>query len=499
MKKEILFSYMLFITILFCSCGNSETEESYTNKDSEIDTLTISVDTIYQKGVIFTQLNCAVEVEIPVFETPECTKEKCKLKLVSHFNKNPEFYLINEEKEMVLPNYGDFFRFFVKNERKTALVFFDETPNAFQVLERSFPDQKSWIRKSDIPVQFLASTWGAFFDELDYEGLSINTVDRTIQLYSDTSFHENLGRIDDGIHQYALITSHEGTFFKLKSQEVDERSFGGEYGAPLTSLKNEQLTGWTNVIENGFPLIQLTQTPQRYQNYYHGVGHLKGPANDYNIFHNKPRTPYEDSVILYDKPKGKRIGIIPTFKDEFYLYEAQLDTDTGLYQHPGIGYDVNSGLISWDYVRVYEKKKNWVRILTSKMGGKTCWINLDMLSSSVYKYYNWIDYFKEFKNGNAGWEKGYAWCGDRDYLYTNPDYTADKILEFPMNVSIFLLGPTQEEWALVKVKEVEFVFGNEDTDGNYTGEDNVFKEWEGWIRLTNKSGYPNLDEIILGC
>ena len=278
--------------------------------------------------------------------------------------------------------------------------------------------------------------------------------------------------------------------------EITGRKFGGDWGEELDVINNRIAESvFIRPVEQNKPLIKLVKNPYKSQNFRFGVGVLSGGFISYNLFARKERVPYTDSVFLYDGPNGKPIGFIPRVGGGLYLYEAQVFSDT-LFLYGGGAYDTSPGMSSIEYLTVFEKEGKRMRILSSRLNDREVWVKFSEMKKT---YYDWKTYFEEFPEGNDGWQKGYQWIGGYDYLFAAPNENAECILELPEKGSIFILDRSSgSNWLKVEVREIDHVFGD-GLEGRYTGKDVTYNTWQGWIRVINDDGYPNLEEIILGC
>lgn len=490
-------SYFFLFGLLLIGCkGNAPVNKVEIIPNDVDSSNNINVDTTFEKGVI-----CAIEdfngsFEIPFYRTSKCEIVIDSIYLISHYDKDPEFMLKNEDDKLILPPRPDYFHYFDTDSRKSALIFQNEQNKAFQVLTIKDTLDGYWIKINDFPRAFKQFSWKVFLDTIpNYENLYINTVNRWIKLSSDTSYTNTIDDIDDARQHYAHISNHKGIHFELQAQVVDKWTFGGNENFNVVPvIRDASKIGWAKAILNGHPQIEFTRTPHHKSNFYHGVGHIKG---NHSPQYGNSNHATQDSLYLFDKPNGERVGSIPLLSSELYIEFATLDKDTNRQRQTFQGYDLNFGMISWNYIRVYEKEDNWVHILGDQFEDQATWINLNDLDDSLYTYYSWVKYYKHFPNGNDAWQKGYSWCGDTGALYTKPDMPSEIILKFPFNCSIYLLGPIEGNMAKVKVQELKHLFGAEE-DG-YSGKDKIYREWVGWIELVDAYGYANLDEIILGC
>ena len=230
------------------------------------------------------------------------------------------------------------------------------------------------------------------------------------------------------------------------------------------------------------------------KNRHQGVGVISGSYTAYNLYARSPNLTIRDSLYFYDKPNGKAIGYIPWVNKSMFIYGAKYFSDSLSFLYLGEN-DINTGLASLEYIKVYEKKGSWVRVFELSNERGPMWIDLDQLFET-HEFLAWKDYFKSFPNGNEGWQKGYSWVGLKGYLYDSPDLNSDRIVEIPENAAIYLKDEFEGNWAKVQLKVVDHLFN---ANGSYTGKDEELNVWTGWLPMTNIYGYPNLEEIILGC
>jgi hypothetical protein len=484
--------YTLLLGLLLIGCNSvPPTIQSEFNTGINDSINRIAEDTIYEKGVI-----CAVEdwkgaFEIPLYQTSECIEVIDSIYVISHHDKDPEFMLKDADKQLILPSRLDYFHYFDEDSRKSALIFENEQNKALQVLTQT---DGYWIKIVDLPKEFERFAWGTFLDSIpSYENVSINTVNRWIKLSNDTAYTKIISEVDAGRQQYAKIIEHDGIHFKLQAQIVDKWVFenGGNFNY-LPIIKDMDDAGWAKAFNYGNPQVLFTRSPNNKSNYRLGIGLIKG------MFFGSTNDGIRDSLFLSDKPNGKRIGWMQKSGLVAHAEGARLYNDINQERESLQGYDLSYGVGVWPYLRVYDKEDNWVHILGNQFEDEETWINLDDLDDSLYTYYSWVDYYKHFPEGNH-WTGGYGykWCGNKGALYTKPNTPREIILNFPIDCVIYLLGPTKGNMAKVKVQEVNFEI-RPDING-YSGKDNVYREWVGWIDLVNGNGYANLDEIMIGC
>lgn len=241
--------------------------------------------------------------------------------------------------------------------------------------------------------------------------------------------------------------------------------------------------------------------PFRYENDLvkaQGVGLLRTNFYLVNYIYARPDAYYVDSIKLYDQTFEKQIGFVPVTNDGHGVsYDATLwlDGDTILYRRCDT--DIQGGMNNWEGTSfVYAKSDGWMNILSCRYGLGTTWINMMDLDSTA-SYISWIDYFKEYPQGNTGWQHGYSWMGSLNAPVLPQAGNQDSIVtRVKGDLEIYPTGKFDGHWAEVVVKEVKYIF---DQHGEYFEKAIYGKEWKGWLKVVSANGHPLLTEVILGC
>ena len=227
-----------------------------------------------------------------------------------------------------------------------------------------------------------------------------------------------------------------------------------------------------------------------------GVGCMTGPFYQANYFARRPRVPFKDSIPIFDHTLEQTIGNIPVIGKSLYTYEAKADSLGKNIRYFASDADRSPGLTSLEYLKVYDKRGDFVRMFQGRYGELETWIQLSEAQriDSSFQYVSWMDYFKHFPKGSESWEHGYMWIGNEDYVRLSSSLEAPSVFPLTDSCEIYLTGTYQAEWAAVIVKEVAYTF----TEGGYIGS-KYGNTWKGWVRIVSPEGYPLLEEIILGC
>jgi len=211
-----------------------------------------------------------------------------------------------------------------------------------------------------------------------------------------------------------------------------------------------------------------------------------------------PRRPYDfkldanDTLRLY-KDDLKTVSIIASHwflqsGNKRYLSPENKDCPFD-YSSKRIFHSNELGLGNFPYVK--EIKDGFA--LLGLLCGESVWVKLDELPDYA-KFQSHIEVFQDQPNG-GGWEKGYTYIGSNNVLRTSPELNAKAIVnKIPPDYEIHLLGPIKNNWAKVKVKQAEHIFGE-----MYYEKSIYKKTWEGWMMIVEPDGMPLIEPHIFGC
>jgi hypothetical protein len=487
------YSAFIFSVLIFLSCGE---DKSGVDLGQE----SISQDSVHivKKGVIAnfdsTRYYNSEIISFPLYGNPSADAVVDSLFYLRHFGNQGAFYTYGKDSQMVMIHKQDYFNYYWYEKRHQALVFADLRNGRYQVLHHTDTEER-WLLASDLDSIFEEKSWDELIDTLDIDSLCIKPANRKLQGYLDTSFTEKTLDIKQNKDEYFQALRSCGSFIQVVKHEVHDYEYTDQpwphYYLPV--LKTEPDTAWINVLENGVATIEFRQVGASDMNSMFGVGMLRG--GDLYTGNASIENPLHiDSIVAYDNPNGNSVGSIPVNDQEVLFSKARYYENGKKLIRWNSGLDITQGLTSWNYIKVYEKKKNFLRLFKSKYENRPFWINRKDLRDEI-QYYSYDQYYLHFLSGNEGWTKGYSWCGGHDFLYAEPDVRSEKIYEFPAAGNIFLTGVRDGDWVEVKVKELEHIFG----EMYYSGDDHRWHTWKGWIRLSDEDGHGNLEEIILGC
>lgn len=296
---------------------------------------------------------------------------------------------------------------------------------------------------------------------------------------------------DDGKKGYGLnYAQHADGFYQVLMQTVSDKSlYISEVDVNKASISSMPMDTFWATFNPPNPIHNRSLTQ--------GIGLMTGPFYQMNYFARRPRTPFKDSLAIFDHTFQQKIGHIPVIGSSLYTYEAVVDSHGKHLRYFACDEDRSVGMSSLEYLRVYDKRGDFVRMFQGKYGKLETWIRLSGARQidSTFQFMTWLDYFKRFPDGNEGWEQGYEWIGGIDFLHIAPSDLAPVLLELPLSCEIYLEGEYDESWAKVTVKEARQIM----TEAGYSGTTNYTHIWQGWLKIVDDNGHPLIEEIILGC
>ncbi len=297
--------------------------------------------------------------------------------------------------------------------------------------------------------------------------------------------------IDQGGKNYGLIYGQKADSFYQVLMHTSS-------GKPLyIKEKDVKMASIISMPEDTFFANFDSPGPIQSRGTTQGIGFMIGPFYQMNYFAQRPRTPFEDSIVIFDHTLQQKIGTIPVVGSSLYTYEAVVDSNGKIIHYYACDEDRSTGMSSLEYLRAYDKRGDFVRMFQGKYGELETWIRLSDAQrvDSTFGFMTWLDYFKRFPDGNEGWEQGYEWIGGIDFLHIAPSDLAPVLLELPLSCEIYLEGEYDENWAKVTVKEARQIM----TEAGYSGTTNYTHIWQGWLKIVDENGHPLIEEIILGC
>lgn len=518
MKRTI---YLITILILVTACFDEEAEvEEIVTEAGTSET----PDSTIEHGVI-ASFNHERDEEVtiwsfPLYESPVSSKIVDSLYYLRHMGIGHGFYYRGEQmitlgpdgailtvqkeydnEELIMPAHGDYFNFYVENHLMQSLVYTHHIDNRYKVLNQTTQDGL-WLDLSSLPDDFAPFLWHEFFASISLDEIEVVAQTDSLKLFADTAFEKEINHITTGQEAFYKVLEVDSIFFKVARFEVKHWGYTNEYEEYPWAYRpfyDENVdTGWIQMIEHGVPVAKLDIDPLNKFNSVFGIGMVSGGYGDWGAFRQFNEDDFiGDTLFYYDQAGGKKIGYKAARGKEKPPYFEEVQTNPNIQHNIGRGYDENWGLVSWEYTRVYEVKNQFLRIMKGTYDSThQVWVKKNELIYD-HKFYTFKQYYLHWLNGNAGWSSGYAWIGGYDYLYTEPDSSSKRVIELPAQGAIFLTGETKGNWAEAKFKEVSYMPGCGDIhEDDFYGR---FHTWKGWVRMVDKDGHPNLDEIILGC
>lgn len=201
----------------------------------------------------------------------------------------------------------------------------------------------------------------------------------------------------------------------------------------------------------------------------------------------------DDTVRLYDAD----LKTVHTFASYWYLNFASkrhvLLKDKNCVPHLDknrLRYESELGMGNFVYVK--EIKEGFAYL--GELCGKAVWVNLAELDKDKVSFRSHSNIFAANPKG-GGWEHGYTYVGSNKVLRAEPDLEAKALLSnIAREYEIYIIGSVKNNWAKVKVREAEQVFGEMYFEKSVYG-----KSWEGWIMITEPDGTPLIEPHIFGC
>ena len=478
---------LLLIGFLVWSCARDKPKNS-NSESSQLETIPKD-DPFNNTGVLLFDASLMngdykTVASANLYSNLELTELKDSLYFLFHHYKAPGFSIDNHMCEK-----RDLFTYFLDGQRHYGLIYSASIDSAYHILK--YTNGGSWIDKNEMPEHWVATSWDSLSSFLALEDKllqpsksNIVFTDRDLQNPAKERFKSN---------HYGRIAYFSDTLIGVIKEDIryEQINFGGY---EKKTIKSEDTIWLPFRDQNGRLNVDFVQELPDWGLYNRGTGVLAGDFNTSNRFANKKFVPAKDSIPLYGNNKRKPIGAIPLYGDAPYMYGTYIEGKDTTYMLRWTGnYEWFAGLTSIEGMRVYDENGKYIKLIKERYLGQDIWLDVNDLSEE-YEYLSWKKYFKRFPKGNLGWTSGYAWVGKPDYVYAEPNERSAKVLELPSMVEIYLTGKTEGNWAEVKVKEVDHVFGE-----MYFSHAAYFHTFNGWVKMTNDKGWPNLDEIILGC
>lgn len=229
-----------------------------------------------------------------------------------------------------------------------------------------------------------------------------------------------------------------------------------------------------------------------------GIGLLKAGFYVVNYRAGRRAAAYIDTLWLSDLTFSRPIGTLPiTDKGQLVTYDMKVWQAGDTVPYFRCNYDEQGGMGNWEgAMKVYGQKGSWVNLFACRYGLDEVWLNLDDLDSNT-SLILWLDYFKQYPEGNSGWKHGYHWAGrEKAPLLWEPGNQDSVITLIDKNREIYPTGQYQGNWAEVVLKEVHYEYDQYD---EYFQKAHYGQEWKGWIKVVSAKGRPLMTEIILGC
>jgi len=197
----------------------------------------------------------------------------------------------------------------------------------------------------------------------------------------------------------------------------------------------------------------------------------------------------DEGFLLYDSPGGKNIGTIKRIiTDDQSFYKIFYVDTSGLQKELPPEYMAEVSYEIWA-LRYEEKKENYIRIGSGK---DSAWINLEELEEQQFQTVSWMHYFIDTSNNVLGYyanEPGLR-------IRTQPSSSGEIAGSVRGDLfEIKLLNETNGNWFKVKVKKYKEHPCKTDLDETV----NMEYIQEGWIKVIDDEGNPNLWSYVRGC
>lgn len=201
----------------------------------------------------------------------------------------------------------------------------------------------------------------------------------------------------------------------------------------------------------------------------------------------------EKGFSVYNKPGGEKIGILTRNIDQNYGGESYYQiylvdgktkkaSQIELDNFQEIGYQI------WA-ITYFERRSGFVRIINGKYN---YWLNEREIDKQGFKLTEWQDFLSE----NTGYLMGYYAKTPGLNLREGPD-TDSKIIRALRGVTNQIM-PTREHtgpWTKVKV----IIHKENPCRTNLAEDNNIQQELEGWIKIVDDNGRPNVWYNAEGC
>jgi hypothetical protein len=201
----------------------------------------------------------------------------------------------------------------------------------------------------------------------------------------------------------------------------------------------------------------------------------------------------KEGFTIYDNPKGNKIGVLTRMVESntgnqaasrlFYVNNSTKKEELiDIWKFKQIGYEI------WAII-YFERKNGFVKVIDKSLN---LWISENEIAERKFKITEW----QEFLIEKSGEVLGYYANNPGINLYETPT-TDGKVLKLLVG-DLFEINPMKESkglWTKVKVQKLK----EEQCGGTLPESENVEYEIEGWIKIVDDNGLPNIRYYARGC
>ncbi len=201
----------------------------------------------------------------------------------------------------------------------------------------------------------------------------------------------------------------------------------------------------------------------------------------------------KEGFSIYDRPGGAKTGILTRNIEQRIGFESYyqiyfVDAQTGKATQIGLDHFQEVGYKVWA-VSYFERRNGFVRITDA---AREYWISEREIDKHGFKLIEWQDFLSE----NAGFLTGFFANSPGLNLREGPD--TDSLVIMALRGTTNQILPAKEHsgpWTKVKV----IIYKENPCETNLSIERNIKEEHEGWIKIVDDYGKPNVWFYPRGC
>ncbi|MBT32565.1 MAG: hypothetical protein CMO01_23120 [Thalassobius sp.] len=196
---------------------------------------------------------------------------------------------------------------------------------------------------------------------------------------------------------------------------------------------------------------------------------------------------------VYDAPNGKHIGVLKlkdnfeidnqaSYKLYFFDLSSEESEPIAVENFKEIGYEI------WA-ISYFEREGDFVRVLNKDVA---YWLSKKDIEADGFALVNW----QEFLNQTAGSLMGFYANDPGLNLRKLPDASSEKLIG--MSGDLYEITPLNENkglWTRVKVVK----YKEHPCENSLSEDENIEFEIEGWVKIIDESGLPNVWFYSRGC